>query len=150
MNNWAKCIEKQTLSYKNCLPCKLISIFCYSGGDGNDLKYDAEADGQGHNINVYGNDHCKPVSKLFPFNNAIAPNVNHVTIWIGNEYIRVTNDAGFDKHVCSDCLYALNGQPDATVNLDIYVALNRVVSGRKDRDGVGVCGATLSWECGWH
>ena len=78
--------------------------------------YDAETDGQDHNINVYGN--CSLFTcNFFPYKNAIAPKVNHVTIWIGNEYIRVTNDAGFDKHVCSDRLYALNGQPDTTVNL---------------------------------
>lgn len=116
-------------------------------GDSNHQTFDAEADGLGNNINVWSNDNCKRF-KSVSFPNAIGPDVSHVSIYIGNEYIRVTNDAGMDQELCSDCLYALNMQPDKTVNQDIYVALNRVVSGTPSRNGYGVCAATLSWDCG--
>ncbi|PVD31302.1 hypothetical protein C0Q70_06714 [Pomacea canaliculata] len=44
-------------------------------------------------------------------------------------------------------MFALNGQADATgpVNYDIYVALNRVVTGRPNRNGVGLCKVSIGW-----
>ena len=73
-----------------------------------------------------------------------------MTVWVGNEYIRVKNDNGFDREMCSGCLFSLNGQPDKIVNEEIFIKLNGVISGRNDRNGHGICGASLSWECGWH
>ena len=132
--------------FVDCLLCP--PFLSHTGGDGNHQNNDAEADGKAPHIYVYGNDGCK--SKQFPFYNALSKHANHVTVWVGNEYIRVKNDIGFDREMCSGCLFSLNGQPDKIVNEEIFIKLNGVISGRNDRNGHGICGASLSWECGWH
>ena len=119
-------------------------------------RYDAESQSQNEDIWLYGNDNCPtrtyPGYNPYKFTNALSKYATHVTIYIGNEYIRVTNDRGYDRESCHRCWYALNGQNDSTgsENTDIFVALNRVVTNKSDRRGYGVCAATLSWVCGWN
>ena len=114
--------------------------------------YDAEAQSQNEDIYIYGNDNCKKGYSPLRFYGALRDEATHVTIYVGNEYIRLTNDLGFDQENCNRCLYALNGQIDPTgsENTSIFIGLNRVVNGRSDRNGFGVCAATLSWVCGWN
>ncbi|WAR05041.1 hypothetical protein MAR_020410 [Mya arenaria] len=121
-------------------------------GDSNDQFNDAELDGSYPNIKAWASDKCK-VKPLKTYANALVTNaVSHVTMYVSNEHVRVTNDNGLDEYLCHECLFALNGQPDSSrggINEDIYVALNRVVAG--GRIGVGVCSAKLSWVCpDWH
>ena len=132
---------------------RIFDIFVIIGGDGGHQNYDAEIDGRDNLFFVYGNDHCQRKNP-FVFTNALAPDVKKVSMWISNEFIRVKSYGagpyGCDEEMCSECLFALNGQFDKTINTDIYVALNRVVSGRSDRNGYGVCAAELSWACPWN
>ena len=107
--------------------------------------YDAEAQSQNEDIYIYGNDNCKKGYSPLRFYGALRDEATHVTIDVGNEYIRVTNDLGFDQENCNRCLYALNGQIDPTgsENTSIFIGLNRVVNGRSDRNGFGVCAASV-------
>lgn len=117
------------------------------GGDGNTQQRDAEGQGRFPNIEFYKNDVCSS-GILQTFANAISSGVNHVTLYVSNQHIRVTNDQGLDAKICSECLYALNGQSDAQgINEDLFLGLNRVVTGRTDRNGVGVCSVKMSWLC---
>ncbi|XP_045209195.1 uncharacterized protein LOC123561084 [Mercenaria mercenaria] len=117
-------------------------------GDSNTQINDAETDGRFPAVRVYQSDKCPTRFPLKTFPNAIGPDVQEVTIYVSNQHIRIVNDQGLDEYVCDNCLYALNGQADSQgVNEDIYIGLNRVVSGRIDRNGVGVCSATLTWAC---
>ena len=121
------------------------------GGDSGTQKYDAEVDGRNNALYVYPNERCKR-RYPFVFANALSKKVMKLTIWISNEFIRITNDQGCDEEMCSDCLFALNGQYDCApggTNQEIYIALNRVVYNGCYNYGYGVCKATLSWVCPW-
>ena len=101
---------------------------------------------------MYGSDKCLQQSNyLTGIANITSPDAEKVTIFIGNNFIRVKNDAGVDERLCEDCYYALNGQSDTSsggINENVYVALNRVVQSTS-RNGNGVCEATLKWACPW-
>ncbi|XP_060604072.1 uncharacterized protein LOC132756946 [Ruditapes philippinarum] len=117
-------------------------------GDANTQINDAEAEGVFPAVRLYHSDRCNSVGSFKTFADAIGPNVNQVTIYVSNQHIRIMNDQGFDEYVCDNCLYALNGQADSQgINEDIYIGLNRVITGRSDRNGQGVCSATLTWIC---
>ena len=123
------------------------------GGDGSHQDYDAELEGFDGHLRMYGNDHCSDASYPLFFDKAMPryKNVSSLlTVFIGNEYLRVTDSEGFDQEIRSKCLFALNNHPDITVNNDIFVAINRVVSYADYRDGYGICAASLSWVCGWQ
>ena len=118
------------------------------GGDGSHQTNDAEIMGLNQNTLAFQSDQCSSNSMNL---GATLNNAKFVTFFIGNEFTRVvTKDAMgavlVDNRFCNKCLFALNGQPDTTVNYDIYVALNRVIRGAH-RNGYGVCRATISWEC---
>ena len=70
------------------------------------------------------------------------------TFQLGHNYYRLTTE-DMDEEECSNCLYDLDNGDDTTgtVNRDLYLAFNRVVSGRSDRNGAGTCEVKLSWEC---
>lgn len=116
-------------------------------------QYCAEVDGKDDSLMVYPNDVCQRNSSgPFIFPDALAPNATKITVFISNEFLRIQNDLGYDKEMCSDCLFAFNGHPDngtSGPNQDVYIALNRVVSGMVSRNGYGVCKATMSWLCPW-
>ncbi|XP_052275399.1 uncharacterized protein LOC127874806 isoform X3 [Dreissena polymorpha] len=125
-------------------------------GDGNHQTNDAEVDAPYPNVNVQPSDKCLNTNPPTPrplttYANAVQlGSVNRVTLFISNEHVRITNDQGLNRILCHKCLFALNGSADPSsggVNQDIYIALNRVITGRVDRNGVGVCSARLSWVC---
>jgi len=129
--------------------------FCFTEGDSNTQQNDAEIDGQHPNINIYSSDMCpqSSLAKLASHTDAIAHGlVSHVTLYISDKHVRITNDNGLDVTLCHKCFFALNGQADASsggVNQDIYVGLNRVITGMSKRNGVGVCSAVFRWMCPW-
>lgn len=123
------------------------------GGDSGTNSNDAEIQGYDKSIGVYKSDKCKqpkprpPLSHLY--SQAIGTGVDQVRLYISNEFVRIQNNKGFDRQVCSDCLFALNGQPDKeakSTNYDIYVALNRVIA-NTSRRGYGTCLAKIKWVC---
>ena len=121
----------------------------FTGGDFSTSSNDAELHAVFPTAGLYTNDGCKPyVNVLDTFSDVLAASVTKVTVWISNEHVRVQNDAGFDRRICSHCLWALNGQVDSqgTENEDIYLALNRVIT-TSNRYGVGICTVKLSWDC---
>ncbi|KAL3884542.1 hypothetical protein ACJMK2_024676 [Sinanodonta woodiana] len=119
------------------------------GGDNNTQDNDAEFYMYNYEQRLYGSDKCSNMSQLLfslPNNSA-----HWVTIYIGNEFIRVSTPLGDAFELCSNCLFALNGQADSqgTVNEDIYVGLNRIISSSQVGNGSGVCGVVISWACPW-
>ena len=115
---------------------------------------DAEIDGLYPSVYLRSNDKCNDNQSLYTLQTytdaLVLGQVNRVTLYIGNEYVRITNDNGLDEKICHECLFALAGQPDdghGGPNEDVYIALNRVVRPESDRVGMGVCMATLSWVC---
>lgn len=122
------------------------------GGDGATQTNDAEVQGKGTSFAAYVSDKCRFPKKQPPlsyvFKNALGPGVYKITVQIANEFVRVQNNKGLNKYICSDCLFGLGGQSDkeGSVNYDVYVALNRVIAGTY-RNGYGVCRAKLQWKC---
>ena len=99
---------------------------------------------------MYSNDVCNSV-QLKTHSNAIGPMVNKTTFWLGDHFYRIINDAGLNTEIClNECIFALFNQSDSSSggpNFDIYLAFNRVVNGRSDRNGYGTCSARISWQC---
>lgn len=123
------------------------------GGDGFTQENDAEIDNFGNSgsgdVTIEGSDKCNR-NELNVHPNAVGPNVTKATFLIGNQYYRITNNAGLDKELCHNkCLFALAGQLDSEglVNEEIFLAFNRVVNGNYYRIGYGTCTAKISWEC---
>lgn len=137
--------------FTNFLIC--INVYLLQGGDGSTQENDAEIDNFGNSrsgdVTIEGSDKCNRNDLNF-HPNAVGPNVTKATFLIGNQYYRITNDAGLDKELCHNkCLFALAGQPDSEgpVNEEIFLAFNRVVNGNYYRIGYGTCTAKISWEC---
>ncbi|KAK3596739.1 hypothetical protein CHS0354_036363 [Potamilus streckersoni] len=119
------------------------------GGDNNTQENDAEFHFYNYEQRLYGSDKCLNMSQLlFSLPNTSA---HWVTIYIGNEFIRVSTPFGDAYELCSNCLFALNGQSDSqgTMNEDVYVGLNRIIENSYLGDGRGVCGVVISWACPW-
>lgn len=77
-------------------------------------------------------------------NSLLAPDVKRVTIFVANNYVKITNDKGFEAKDCNRCIFALSGQdPNDRANT-LFMAFNRVISGRS---GTGVCNVNIRWEC---
>lgn len=74
-----------------------------------------------------------------------------LTLYIGNQYIRVTNDKRLDEYFCHSDLFHLNGQFDpesgGMTSNTITIGINRAIS--SDQTGFGVCTSTLKWACPW-
>ena len=121
------------------------------GGDYNDQFHDSEIDSIPPNVYVRPSDVCPNQPLLATYTDAVkSGSVSRVTLFISNGHVRITNSNGLNQKLCDQCLFALNGQADPSyggANEDIYIALNRVITGRSDRYGVGVCSAKLSWVC---
>ncbi|KAH3701672.1 uncharacterized protein LOC127861128 [Dreissena polymorpha] len=120
-------------------------------GDYNDQFHDSEIDSIPPNVYVRPSDVCPNQPLLATYTDAVkSGSVSRVTLFISNGHVRITNSNGLNQKLCDQCLFALNGQADPSyggANEDIYIALNRVITGRSDRYGVGVCSAKLSWVC---
>lgn len=129
-----------------------------TGGDAGDQDNDAEVMGKHPYVAVYSSDLCNgdaTLSRLGVAVDATADGlVSRMTIYVSDKHVRITNDNGLDETLCHKCLFALNGQADASAggpNQDIYLSLNRVISlsSAPQRVGFGVCSARLSWMCPW-
>ncbi|KAL3885108.1 hypothetical protein ACJMK2_025206 [Sinanodonta woodiana] len=118
-------------------------------GDASTQENDAEFHSLGYQHNLYGSDKCPDMSLVM--SGLLSPGVTTVTIFVGNEFIRVTNNQGYVYELCSKCLFALNGQSDSQgpVNEDIFIGLNRIIDSPSYRVGTGVCGAVIKWACPW-
>lgn len=116
------------------------------GGDGSTQQNDAEMNALNQGVYLWGSDKCK--SKKFAAYKTFFKNTNRIVIYVSNEFIRFTDGKSFSFMVSDKCLFALNGQSDTgTVNQDLYLSLNRVISKYTSRYGYGVCNAKLSWVC---
>ncbi|KAK3101281.1 hypothetical protein FSP39_002371 [Pinctada imbricata] len=119
-------------------------------GDASTQTNDAEIMGYNNNILVYYSDYCMYQKEVLK--NSLA-NANRAILWVGNEYARIQTktSAGrvlYDQEYSKHCLFALNMQRDQCSrcrNLDVYVALNNMISGTY-RAGYGICKAHFSWE----
>ncbi|XP_033748498.1 uncharacterized protein LOC117333348 [Pecten maximus] len=127
------------------------------GGDGghndNAAEIQAVVGATTYDITSYkrGGHVCQFAKKAFTDHYVVNPSVNTVTFYVADRSYRVTNDQGFDATHCSNCLFALNNQPDTKggahrINKDIYLSFNRVIS-NSVRKGHGVCSVDLAWDC---
>ena len=125
--------------------------FNYTGGDSGHQDNDAEVQALYPHITLYSSDKCPHLTDrlLHQLDQGTGARVNDVIIYVSNERVRIMNDQGLDYELCNSCLFALNGQNDGSsggINEVVFIGLNRVVAGL-GRVGVGVCSATISWEC---
>ncbi|KAL3884575.1 hypothetical protein ACJMK2_024707 [Sinanodonta woodiana] len=118
-------------------------------GDASTQENDAELYFLGYQHLLYRSDKCLNTS--LNRTGLLRDGVTSVTIFIGNEFIRVSNNLGYVYELCSKCLFALNGQSDSQgpVNEDIFIGLNRIIDSSSYRDGTGVCSAVIRWACPW-
>lgn len=79
-------------------------------------------------------------------NSLLAPDVKRVTIFVANNYVKITNDKGFEAKDCNRCIFALSEQDPYDRANTLYMAFNRVISGSY-RSGTGVCNVNIRWEC---
>ncbi|KAL3884573.1 hypothetical protein ACJMK2_024705, partial [Sinanodonta woodiana] len=79
-------------------------------GDASTQENDAEFYFLGYQHLLYGSDKCPNTS--LNRTGLLPDGVTSVTIFIGNEFIRVSNNLGYVYELCSKCLFALNGQSD--------------------------------------
>ncbi|KAK3609930.1 hypothetical protein CHS0354_011760 [Potamilus streckersoni] len=114
-------------------------------GDASTQENDAEFHSLGYQHLLYGSDKCPDMSMVM----SGLLGTTSATIFVGNEYIRVTNNQGYEYELCSKCLFALNGQSDSegSENEVIFIGLNRIIDSPSHRVGTGVCGAVISWAC---
>ena len=78
---------------------------------------------------------------------------DHVTYYISHERVEVTNYRGYQAVYDSRYLFVLDGGPIgkstfpfpfAKVETDIWLSMNRVISGSY-RSGTGLCKVAISW-----
>ncbi|KAL3886813.1 hypothetical protein ACJMK2_026782 [Sinanodonta woodiana] len=111
-------------------------------------KNDAQFYFLGYSSLLYGSSKCSS-SMYKGLAGLLNKNVTTITIYVGNEFIRVTNNNGYIYDVCSSCLFALNGQPDSEgpANEEIYIGINRPISELYQSKAKGICSAEISWIC---
>ena len=101
------------------------------------------------NVRVYrsGQGSCDS-SEIALHTDAVSSDTNHATVWLAHNYYRLKTNR-IDTEMCDECLFDLNDGADdeGSVNRDIYLAFNRVISGRSDRNGYGTCMVKLAWVC---
>lgn len=115
------------------------------GGDASDTENDAEIFGLYPTLFEFKSDLCHSMRTTWA-NGLLAPDVKRVTIFVANNYVKITNDKGFEAKDCNRCIFALSGQdPNDRANT-LYMAFNRVISGSY-RSGTGVCNVNIRWEC---
>ncbi|XP_022333355.2 uncharacterized protein LOC111130504 [Crassostrea virginica] len=116
------------------------------GGDSGHTQNDAEIFGRYPTMYSYKSDLCKSENTAWA-NTLLAPDVKRVTIFVANNFFRITNDQGFDVEDCHKCLFALNGQDPNDPANTLYMAFNKVIQKFSSRRGVGVCNVRIRWEC---
>lgn len=105
------------------------------GGDGGTQSRDAEVQIHNQNLGIFGNDFMEGRDhKLRVVKDIIGAEGNEVSIQVSNEDVQYASAATTDG-LNSPYLFALAGQQEreGQVNHDLYVAFNRVVSGRGRR-----------------
>lgn len=117
-----------------------------TGGDSGHTQNDAEIFGRYPTMYSYKSDLCKSENTAWA-NTLLAPDVKRVTIFVANNFFRITNDQGFDVEDCHKCLFALNGQDPNDPANTLYMAFNKVIQKFSSRRGVGVCNVRIRWEC---
>lgn len=114
-------------------------------GDGSTQENDCEAEGYGDTFNVYKSDKARdPFKKILYQKKGFLK--HRVTFIVSDQSLFWNNHDGIINILNDSTLFALNDQPDSQgqVNSDIYLALNRVISGDY-RNGHGLCRAALKW-----
>jgi hypothetical protein len=111
------------------------------GGDAGTRFYDAELELRDGALSVYGSDLLQAAPRhLKTWNKAVAAG-DTVTLEIANEEFSFEGPSG-PKSMKDKALFALAGQSDPdngyAVDYDIYIGVNRVISGRPDRKGSGI------------
>lgn len=79
---------------------------------------------------------------------------NKLTVYIGNQFVRLMNDNSMDENFCMSDLFHLNGQFDPdyggmSPNM-VTIGINRRVPQNEGERSFGVCSATLKWVCPWQ
>lgn len=117
-------------------------------GDGSTQSNDAEVHVTGSTIFFYGRDNVAAGGTWGQLhrNNAYVNNRGRITINVSDGKVTADNMSE-SIYVQSYRTVALSGQPDTqgAVNTDLYIGLNRVVRGRRDRTGSGLCRVYLTW-----
>lgn len=114
-------------------------------GDGSTQQNDCEAEGHGDTFTVYKSDKVEdPFDKIAYRKKGFLK--HRVTFIVSDQSLFWNNHNGNTNILNDTTLFALNEQPDSQgpVNSDIYLALNRVISGNY-RNGHGLCKASLKW-----
>jgi hypothetical protein len=79
---------------------------------------------------------------------------NKMTVYIGNQFMRVTNDNRLDENFCMNDLFHLNGQFDPGSGgmspNEITIGINRQIPQSDEERSFGVCSASLKWTCPWQ
>ncbi|MGM0601256.1 MAG: hypothetical protein ACQETH_15710 [Candidatus Rifleibacteriota bacterium] len=114
-------------------------------GDGATQSRDSEVQIVDGNLAIYADDHC-PVAeekKLVTIKDFAKPGAV-ITIEISNNTVSWQSNNGEIESIESPYLFSLAGQSDkeGPVNYDIFVALNRVISGSY-RSGTGISKARI-------
>lgn len=134
-----------------CFSDRLVFIVTVLAGDASHQQNDAEVQAWNTYFRLFKNDKClgSPTYE-HAFTGRLTDDVNHVTLFVSNEFVRIITDQGMDEQVCHKCLFALSGQPDVQTggaNEDMYISFNRVIQWFSWRVGYGVCTATIRWVC---
>ena len=103
---------------------------------------------------VHGHHFCQRTDPFY-FWGAILPWVTQVSIYISHNNIKVTNNYGYHKEICDECLFKFNGEKDKNENCDsLWVGINRPVSYNGFHPyalhGAGVCKLEANWVCPWE
>ena len=153
--------------FSNTTSIKFLPSFCFitglhlicifflrAGGDAGTTSNAAEVHGYNRNLLIFTNtlfdyrlystdNHLRVENKA----NSLS---DHVTLYIGDERVEVNNYRGYQAVYDSKYLFTLNGQkpskryPHAHVEYDIWLSMNRVISG-SHRSGTGLCKVAIKW-----
>jgi hypothetical protein len=120
------------------------------GGDAGHTSNSAEVHNINQNLYVYSNtlpgytDYTTDGLLVESSANTVS---NHITVTVGDEYVKLDNNRGMQKTYRSEYLFALSGQPTTYGSVDyiIYFSMNRVVYPffSTSRTGTGLCRAVI-------
>lgn len=123
------------------------------GGDAGHTSNSAEVHNIGESFFVYSNtltgyrDYTSNNVAPLQVDNVANVMTDHVTITIGDEYVKFDNNRGVQRTYCSKYLFTLSGQETeyGSVDYTIYFSMNRVVYpfSRVSRTGTGLCRAVI-------
>ena len=111
------------------------------GGDAGNRFYDAEVEIRDGVLDAYGSDLLGDAPRRMKTWSKAVTQGDTITLEIANEELSFNGPSG-PKYLHDKALFALAGQSDpdngGQVDYDVYVGVNRVISGRADRKGSGV------------